>query len=105
MSEETTYPIIGLAPLAVLPQFQKQGIGAALVQEALKIAEERGESLVVVLGNPKYYGRFGFEPSVAFRISSPFKVADEYFMVERLTTYQPHLMNGKVVYPPTFDGV
>ena len=50
----------GLAPLAVLPQHQLQGIGSQLVREALRVLRERGASGCVVLGEPRYYGRFGF---------------------------------------------
>ncbi|MBD2486498.1 GNAT family N-acetyltransferase [Aulosira sp. FACHB-615] len=96
--------VIGLAPLAVHPQFQRRGIGSALVTAGLKIADDRGEVLVIVLGHPHFYHRFGFQPSVIYQIESPFPVPDDVFMVKPLQNYQPKY-TGKVVYPATFDEV
>ena len=61
-----------LAPLAVLPQRQRHGIGSDLVREALKRLEEDGMDLVLVLGEPDYYGRFGFTPDLAKRLETPY---------------------------------
>ncbi len=61
-----------LAPLAVCPLFQKQGVGAALVRHSLKRLTENGHNLVVVLGEPHYYGRFGFTPRLAERLKTPY---------------------------------
>ena len=61
-----------LAPLAVLPQRQRQGIGSALVREALKRLEEDRMDLVLVLGEPDYYGRFGFATDLAKRLTTPY---------------------------------
>ncbi|MBE9209541.1 N-acetyltransferase [Nostoc sp. LEGE 06077] len=96
--------VIGLAPLAVHPQFQKQGIGSALVEAGLKIADDKGEALVIVLGHPHFYSRFGFQPSVVYQIESPFPVPEDVFMVKPLQNYQQKYI-GKVVYPPAFDEV
>ncbi|WP_262298674.1 GNAT family N-acetyltransferase [Microvirga sesbaniae] len=61
-----------LAPLAVAPSFQKQGIGAALVRGGLKRLADRGCDLVLVLGEPHYYGRFGFDPKLAGNLQTPY---------------------------------
>lgn len=61
-----------LAPLAVTPSFRKQGIGAALVQHSLKRLAGDGYDLVVVLGQPQYYGRFGFDPKLAEKLKTPY---------------------------------
>lgn len=61
-----------LAPLAVAPSFQKQGIGAALVQDSLKRLAGRHYDLVLVLGEPHYYSRFGFMPRLAERLKTPY---------------------------------
>jgi putative acetyltransferase len=61
-----------LAPLAVAPSFQKQGIGAALVRHSLKHLTASGYDLVVVLGEPHYYGRFGFDPKLAEKLKTPY---------------------------------
>jgi len=61
-----------LAPLAVAPSFQKQGIGAALVRDGLKRLTDRRYDLVLVLGEPHYYGRFGFDPKLAEKLQTPY---------------------------------
>ena len=96
--------VLGLAPMAVQPEFQRRGIGSALVRVSLEAASERGESMVLVLGHPQFYSRFGFEPSVSYGIESPFPVPEEVFMVLPLKNYQGRY-RGKVVYPPAFNGV
>jgi putative acetyltransferase len=61
-----------LAPLAVTPSYQKQGIGAALVQDGLKRLTGKDLDLVLVLGEPHYYSRFGFTPRLAERLKTPY---------------------------------
>ena len=56
-------PALGLAPLAVAPEHQRQGVGSDLVREAIRVADAAGEPLILLLGSPRYYGRFGFEPA------------------------------------------
>ncbi|MBX9255754.1 N-acetyltransferase [Desmonostoc muscorum CCALA 125] len=101
---EQTLKILGLAPLAIRPEFQRQGIGSALIKAGLEIAEVNKEAIVIVLGHPEFYTRFGFQTSVIYGIESPFPVPEEFFMVKTLESYQERY-KGKVVYPPTFDGV
>ena len=101
---EETLRVLGLAPLAVLPKFQKQGIGSALVQAGLETADVMGEAIVIVLGHPQFYSRFGFQPSVNYGIESPFPVPKDVFMVKTLKNYQERY-RGKVAYPPAFSGV
>lgn len=101
---EEALQVIGLAPLAVHPQFQRQGIGSALIKAGLEIAEAKKEAIVIVLGHPHFYTRFGFQPSVVYEIESPFPVPEEFFMVKPLQNYQKQY-KGKVVYPNTFSEV
>ncbi|MDZ7956403.1 MAG: N-acetyltransferase [Aulosira sp. DedQUE10] len=101
---EQTLQILGLAPMAVLPDFQRQGVGSALVQAGLEIANTRKEAIVIVLGHPHFYTRFGFKPSVNYAIESPFSVPEDFFMVKALRSYQESF-KGKVVYPPAFETV
>ncbi len=96
--------VLGLAPMAVQPEFQRQGIGSALVRMGLEAASSRGESIAIVLGHPQFYSRFGFEPSVGYGIESPFPVPESVFMVKTLKNYQEQY-KGKVVYPPAFNEV
>lgn len=65
VTEEETLQVLGLAPLAVLPEYQNRGIGSKLVEVGLEIAYERGDILVVVLGHPQFYPRFGFDRAIA----------------------------------------
>jgi putative acetyltransferase len=96
--------VLELAPLAVLPEHQREGIGSALVIAGLDAAEVRDEPLVLVLGHPWFYPRFGFRPASAFGIRSQRAVAEAAFMIKPLTTYRREL-SGQVVLPPAFDGV
>jgi putative acetyltransferase len=96
-----TLPVLGLAPLAVHPQYQRQGIGSVLVQAGLAKAEERGEAIAIVLGHPPFYSRFGFEPSVNYGIESPFPVPPEFFMVKFLKLERKGYL-GRVSYPSAF---
>jgi putative acetyltransferase len=61
-----------LAPVAIAPAYQRQGIGSALIREGLKRLTESGIDLVVVLGDPSYYSRFGFTPQLAKRLKTPY---------------------------------
>ncbi len=96
--------VIGLAPMAVMPEFQGQGFGSALVRAGLETASSLGELMVIVLGSPQFYSRFGFEPSVIYGIESPFEVPEEFFRVKPLKNYQ-ECYRGKLIYPPAFKGV
>ncbi|MDZ8236942.1 N-acetyltransferase [Nostoc sp. ChiQUE01b] len=104
LANKQTLQVLGLAPLAVYPQFQRQGIGSALIKAGLEIAEANKEAIVIVLGHPEFYTRFGFQTSVIYGIESPFPVPEEFFMVKPLQGYHKKC-KGKVVYPPAFDEV
>ena len=81
--------VLALAPLAVLPTYQGQGIGAALVNEGHRIARQLGYDYVIVLGGT-YYQRFGYVSASSLGITAPFEVPDEYFMAKKLN---PHAAN------------
>jgi putative acetyltransferase len=98
-------PAISLAPLAVRPEYQNKGIGSALVKQGLKECTRLGHKIVIVLGHPDYYPRFGFGSAAAAGIKCPFDVPDEAWMALEL---QPGAMDGVVGeahYPPAFDNV
>ena len=98
--------IANLSPLSVHPDHQRRGVGSALVREVLALADQRGEPLVVVEGDPAYYGRFGFEHSVphGIHIHLPSWAPADAAQVVRLARHDP-AYRGTVVYPPPFDAV
>jgi len=80
---------LGLAPLAVLPEYQNQGIGTLLSHEGLRLCRSGGWQVVVVLGHPDYYPRFGFQPASVFGLGNEYG-ADEAFMAIEL---QPGILD------------
>ncbi|MCW9024083.1 MAG: N-acetyltransferase [Gammaproteobacteria bacterium] len=100
---ESKIKLIGLAPMAVLPDRQRQGIGTQLVNEGLKVCTQAGYEAVVVLGHPDYYPRFGFEPSTNFGIQSEYNVPAGVFMVKELQPGVLSTVSGTVKYHPLFN--
>lgn len=94
------FPALGLAPLAVLPEFQRQGIGSVLVSTGLDLCRDAGQRAVVVLGHPEFYRRFGFSSELARPLQSPF--AGDVWMALELQPAALHGIAGKVQYPPPF---
>ena len=90
-----------LAPLAVLPEYQKQGVGAALIKEGHRIAKELGYQYSVVLGSERYYPRYGYIPAEQLGIKAPFEVASENFMAIKLQE-NAEPINGIVKYAKEF---
>ena len=103
-------PVLALGPIGVLPDRQGQGCGGALVRAALEEAARRGERVVMLLGSPAYYPRFGFVPASTFGLKNPyageaeegFEIAEEGFMVARLDE-APLALEGAVRWHPAFD--
>ena len=100
------HDVLTLSPLAVAPEHQRQGIGAALVREALARAERTDAPLVTLEGSPAYYPRFGFRDSRAHGVTFdlPDWAPPEAGMVYLLPAYDP-AVRGQVVYPPAFAAV
>jgi putative acetyltransferase len=96
------FPALTLAPMAVLPEYQNQGIGSKLVDEGLNESRRLGYRIVTVVGHPEYYSRFGFIPAGAAVLQCPFPVPDEAFMVLELTARALNGISGMVVYHPEF---
>jgi putative acetyltransferase len=69
---------LGLAPLAVLPAYQRRGIGTALIHAGIAACLKRAVPFIVVLGAPAYYGRFGFEPASRHRLASEYDAGDAF---------------------------
>lgn len=94
-------PALALAPCAVLPAAQRRGAGSAAIRAGLEAARALGGNLVVVLGHPEYYPRFGFTPASAFGITAPFEAPDEAFLALALDPSRP-LPRGQIIYPAAF---
>jgi putative acetyltransferase len=93
---------VGLAPVGVLPQFQKQGIGSGLVRKGLEDCKQAGFDFVVVLGAPEYYSRFGFTRASSFGLQNEYGVDDEFMAIE-LKRGVLAAVNGLVKYSPLFN--
>ena len=93
-------PALCLAPLAVLPGYQGRGIGSRLVEEGLRRCGELGRGIVIVVGWPSFYPRFGFTRARAKGLEAPFPVPDEAFMVLELIPGALAGVNGMVCFPP-----
>ena len=98
--------ILTLSPLAVSPTVQGRGIGSALVPSGLAAADASGEGLVVLEGDPRYYGRFGFRDcrTMGIQIDLPDWAPREAGQAYPLSAYDESL-RGQVVYPPAFAAV
>jgi putative acetyltransferase len=96
---------MALGPIAVLPGWQQQGVGSALVEAGLDACRTRGCTAVFVLGHPTYYPRFGFVPSTRFGIDSEFGVPEEVFMAQELVDGALEGVSGTVHYHPVLKGV
>lgn len=97
----TRREVLTLTPLAVAPEYQRHGIGTALVRTAMQEADQRGEPLVVLEGSPRYYGRLGFSfaPTHGISIELPHWAPREAAQVCPLSSYDP-IVRGRVEYPP-----
>lgn len=92
---------LGLAPVAVAPAHQGRGLGGALVRAALAAARDRGAGVVVLLGAPAYYSRFGFVPASTFGLTSEYDAGDAFQAIELVPgALAPH--RGRIRYAPEF---
>ena len=103
--DDQAHAALALAPMAVLPLFQRKGIGSALVRRGLEEARGFGHRVVIVVGHPDYYPRFGFVPAQPLGILPPFEVPSEAFMVLELQPRALLGIQGVVKYPAEFNEV
>ncbi|MGD6934974.1 MAG: GNAT family N-acetyltransferase [Candidatus Bathyarchaeia archaeon] len=88
-----------LAPLAVVPKFQRQGIGGALIRKGLELLSNQGVDLVFVLGHPTYYPLHGFTPAGKLGFEAPYPIPEkdaDAWMVQALKPYVIGSVSGKV---------
>jgi putative acetyltransferase len=100
-TEKGIVDAVALAPMAVRPAMQLKGIGSSLVRRGLALCRDRGERIVVVVGHPSYYPRFGFSARAAEVLKSPF--SGEIFMAMPLVPGALEGVTGTVRYPSAFD--
>lgn len=99
---DSVFESLALAPMAVMPDLQKQGIGSALINKGMKRAKDMGFDSIIVLGHSEYYPRFGFLRASKWNIKCPFEVPDEAFMAIELTEKVLDGKAGTVEYPDEF---
>jgi putative acetyltransferase len=97
--------ILGLAPMAVAPERQNQEIGSKLVRAGLEECRRRGFAVVVVLGHPDFYPRFGFEPAARRGVVSEYDVPEPVFMIAELVSGAAAEVKGLARYHPAFREV
>lgn len=101
-----TREVIVLAPIAVEPDRQRSGIGARLIEEGLRRSAALGYDFVFLIGHPRYYPKFGFQPARAHGFElTQYDVPDPVFMVRELTPGKLGQIKGELRYPETFGGV
>ena len=94
---------VALAPMAVVPKFQKMGIGSALVRKGLDACRKIGQRIVIVLGHPWFYPRFGFSPELTQTLKSAY--SGPAFMALELCPGALNGIAGTIKYPTEFKGV
>ena len=104
-SAGASFNAIGLGPMAVLPPYQRKGIGSQLVRIGLEQCRQAGHEIVVVLGYPDFYSRFGFVPTKHRGIHCEFDVPDDVFMIMELRQGALAGRGGLVKYQPEFKSV
>jgi putative acetyltransferase len=104
-SPDRSWPGLGLAPLSVLPDYQRQGIGTALMSEGLEECRRLGHERVIVLGHPAYYPRFGFERASRCGVRFEFEAPDEACMILALQPGALDGVSGVAKYQPEWSGV
>jgi putative acetyltransferase len=102
LASEPALVLMGLAPMAVVPSRQRQGVGSALVREGLERCRRLDAAAVVVLGHAGYYPRFGFLPAARLSLRSEYDVPEEVFMVRELRDGALRGVSGTIRYHRVF---
>jgi putative acetyltransferase len=101
-SADTAVRGMALAPMAVMPEYQRQGVGAELVRAGIEQLKKRGCLFIIVLGHAEYYPRFNFEPASRYGIRSEWEVEDDTFMILVLNEFEMQSISGVARYLPEF---
>lgn len=97
-----TAQVLGLGPIGVLPSHQRRGIGSGLMVETIDTAEEHGELLIGVVGDPRFYQRFGFVPSTDVHVTAPNASWGRFFQIRTLAAYRSDI-TGEFRYAAPFE--
>jgi putative acetyltransferase len=97
-----TYSVVAVGPIGVLPERQGMGIGSALMDALLTAADDAHVPLIVLLGSPQYYSRFGFRPAEQLGVTPPVAGWGDAFQARPLTAYTP-LLAGPFQYAQAFS--
>ena len=103
VSDDDSVDALALAPMAVVPEHQRKRIGSDLIQSGLEQCRQDGHRIVIVLGHPSYYPRFGFSPELTAPLQSQY--AGEAFMALELVPGALEGVGGEVKYSPPFEAV
>jgi len=103
LASEPDLALMGLAPMAVAPARQRQGIGSSLIREGLDRCRQLDAAAVVVLGHPEYYPRFGFSPASRLSLRSDYEVPDDVFLIRELRNGSLTGRSGTIRYHPVFS--
>lgn len=101
-SENGEIEALSLAPVSVIPNFQNNGIGSALTMESHRRAKALGFQMILLVGHPAYYPRFGYERASKYGIKYPFDAPNEACMVIELQPDALQNVSGEVVFPKAF---
>lgn len=104
-SEGNTVSLVGLAPMAVLPDYQRKGVGSRLVEAGILRCRDAGFPGIIVLGHPDYYPRFGFVPAGRYGITCEFDVPEDVFLLLVLKEAALKGRSGIAKYQPEFNEV
>lgn len=102
INSNSSYNSLALAPIAVLPSYQGNGVGRHLIEFAHQKARELGFESIILLGHPTYYSKFGYSKASKFDIQLPFDVPDENCMAIELVENALKNVNGMVEYSKEF---
>ncbi|WP_442601823.1 GNAT family N-acetyltransferase [Paenibacillus sp. KN14-4R] len=102
-AQNEVHTVIVLAPIAIKPDLQKQGIGSSLIEEGIRRCKALGYGLILLIGHPSYYPRVGFQPARKFGLElKQFEVPDEVFMVYEVEERKLQEIRGELKYPKAF---
>ena len=102
-SPDRNHDAAALAPMAVHPEWQRCGVGSALVCAGLEACRSQGLAIVIVVGHPEYYPRFGFSAALARNLHSPYSELGDAWMALELTPDALTGVSGTVHYPVAFE--